>query len=164
MQPQPGEQDEVATVRSLVGKVIVRIERVFFVYKGQVNETHGALQVSLKDGTVVLLRGGGNGQTLCVELEGWRDPFESPLSSVNEEFVAESGKWSLFDVSSSDSFKEYIGRTIRQTLFIRDLDNNLRGVEFILSDRELIYIIEWDEELVIETSDQLTGLGLHAEL
>lgn len=94
------------------GRRISRIRRAFFEYKGQVEIAAGLLELTFDDDEVVVFDGAGNGQSLRVEAGPWLDPFDRPLSSENEEWIAQHGKLTAFDVSGEEPFDRLIGADV----------------------------------------------------
>lgn len=106
-------------LRSLVGRKVTAITRVFFEHSGTVKTDEGPLQLTLDNGDVVLFESGSNGEDLVIEDNPWIDPFEGKLTSENRDFVATSGKWSLFDVSGFLPYRLLIGPEVRD---VREVD------------------------------------------
>jgi hypothetical protein len=97
---------DLAVLAEFVGTAIATIERQFYVYGGDVNREKGPVEFTFRDGRTLRLEVGGDGESLKVLTQPWVDPFPSPLSAENAEFVASSGRWTRFDVSAT---KPYVG-------------------------------------------------------
>lgn len=99
-------------LEGVVGKTIRAVRRVFYTVKDIVERKEGPLELEFDDGSVILFQSGANGQDLTVRLEPWRDPFAGELSEENRAYVAEYGKWSVFDVSGEHPFADVCGRRV----------------------------------------------------
>ncbi|WP_123029014.1 hypothetical protein [Mycolicibacterium stellerae] len=99
-------------LEGLVGKTIRSLQRVFYAIGDVVERNEGPLQLEFNDGSVVLFQSGANGRDLTVRSTPWRDPFAGELSEENRAYVAEHGKWSLFDVSGEHPFADVCGRRV----------------------------------------------------
>lgn len=96
----------------VVGKAVLSVQRVFYTIGDEVQRNEGPLQLALEDGSAILFQSGANGQDLVVKSERWLDPFAGELSEENQQYVAEYGKWSLFDVSDEVPYTSICGITI----------------------------------------------------
>lgn len=145
------------------GSRIKKIELVQYTYRGNVDQSHGYLQLRAADGSVTLLRPDSDGQSLYVSNEPWQDPFAEPLDEANRRFVESSGKWELFDVSTDNGFRHFIGATVCGVQRICDVEGKIRGLAYLIDSWQLLYIVEWDEGFVTygDNSDVLSSLGLH---
>ncbi|UGT59407.1 hypothetical protein [Nocardia asteroides] len=112
----------------LVGKVVTALRRIHYVFEGAVDEQEGAIEFTLADGDVFLFDSGSDGSELRVKRERWVDPFESPLSPENVEYVAEYGKYTAFDVSSSAPYARMIGAPIERAEEVLLPDGRVAGM------------------------------------
>ncbi|WP_067648446.1 hypothetical protein [Nocardia harenae] len=96
----------------LVGRIVTALRRIHYVFEEAVDAEEGAIEFTFEDGDVFLFDSGSDGSELRVQRERWVDPFESPLPPENVEYVAEYGKYTAFDVSSSTPYAGLIGASI----------------------------------------------------
>ena len=144
------EQAEVfSRIQSAVGRRIGRVERVFYTHGGTVDRTRGILQLGFDDGTSMHFRGGPDGASVVVETAQWSDPFAAPLSSENREFIEKSGKWTLFDVSNDDPYRELIGEELDSAEpLLHESGAIVSGVRLRIGTATVLFQIEDDEEFV----------------
>ena len=104
-----------AVLAPLVGRTIRRIRRANYVLPdGGRERREGPVELSLDDGSVMLLDSGADGESLRVRAGEWRDPFPEPLIEENRAFLAEAGRWTAFDVSADEDYHRLIGSPIRE--------------------------------------------------
>lgn len=99
-------------LEACIGRMLTGIRRVWYEFRGQVDQTVGALELTFDDGATVVLDSGANGQSLRVTLGSWRDPFEGELTPENQQFVESSGKWSGFDVRDEAPYVDLVGERL----------------------------------------------------
>jgi hypothetical protein len=110
-----------AILRSLTGKVISRLEQVLYVGPdGKLDESDTQLELHFSDGSMVHLDSGLDGNAPTVTTTAWIDPLKPPLSEINARYVAESGKWTKFDVSKQARISRFVGATITRSAFEAD--------------------------------------------
>jgi hypothetical protein len=112
-----GEKSKLLS--SLQGSVIQRIQRIRYVFKGNVTSDEGPIEISFADGSIVWLDAGPDGEALRIMTAAWIDYFAEPLSIENRKFVEQSGKWTAFDVSAENPYSRFIGERIVQVIPIR---------------------------------------------
>lgn len=95
----------------LIGKTVVRVRRILYVYHGSVNEDEGPLELSFHDGSTALFATTGNGN-MQVTPQPWVDPFVLPLAPENAAYVRTHGKWTVFDLTSESPANALIGRQV----------------------------------------------------
>jgi hypothetical protein len=95
-----------------VGVTIDRIRRLFYVYRDEIDRHAGGLEIGFGDGSVRFYDAGPNGERLAVADHLWIDPFEGHMDEVNREYVAQSGKWTAFDVSDEPPYDAIVGARV----------------------------------------------------
>src|ERR1700724_3618777 len=97
----------------LIGKTVSRVLRVLYVFQGVIEEDEGPLELGFQDGSVALFD--FDKRSCCrvqVTNEEWSDPFASPLSDENVEYIRTHGKWTVFDISDTAPASLVIGRQV----------------------------------------------------
>jgi hypothetical protein len=97
--------------QDLLGKTVVGVRRILYVYRGAVTKNEGALELSFHDGSTALFGTTGNGN-MQVTSQPWVDPFVLPLSPENAAYVDTHGKWTAFDLASAPPANALIGRQV----------------------------------------------------
>lgn len=97
--------------QDLLGKTVVGIRRILYVYQGAVTKDEGALELSFHDGSTALFDTTGNGN-MQVTSQPWVDPFVLPLSPENAIYVDTHGKWTAFDLTSEPPANALIERQV----------------------------------------------------
>ena len=139
-------------LESQIGRSIATIRRVFYVHKGVVNRAEGPLELTCQDGSCLLLEPAGNAYDLRAEESPWIEIFGEPLSPENAEFVARSGKWTAFDVSSEDPYAQLIGHPIEQVEFVQDEDDTILGV-ILQCHSTWVLALSANDDLIVEFGD-----------
>ena len=133
------------TLARTVGETIVGIRRMHYVFQGVTDESGGPLEVTLDGGGVFWLDAGPDGEVLKVKWERWEDPFLEPMTPVNREFVATSGKWTAFDVSDVAPYSAFVGATVHGAMPVSLPNGKVVGVIFETSAGVLRADVEADE-------------------
>jgi hypothetical protein len=97
--------------QDLLGKTVVGVRRILYVYQGAVTKDEGALELSFHDGSTALFDTAENGN-MQVTSQPWVDPFAPPLSPENVAYVHRYGKWTAFDLTSEPPANAVIGRQV----------------------------------------------------
>lgn len=97
--------------QDLLGKTVVGVRRILYVYQGAVKEDEGALELHFHDGSIALFDISGTGN-MEVTPQPWVDPFPLPLSPENDAFVRTHGKWTAFDLTNEPPANALIGRQV----------------------------------------------------
>ncbi len=97
--------------QDLLGKTVVGVRRILYVYRGSVKEDDGALELGFHDGSTALFETAGNGN-MQVSPQPWVDPFVLPLSPENAAYVRTHGKWTAFDLTREPPANALIGRQV----------------------------------------------------
>lgn len=135
----------IADVLRAHGRTIVRLDRIHYSFKGELDTVNGPLEVELDDGVVLLLDSAPDGETVRVELGRWEDAFAEPLSAENREFVATSGKWTRVPVSDQAPYSELIGARVLAVGGLLDVHGAMAGCAFETERQTLWFIVTFDE-------------------
>jgi hypothetical protein len=107
------EEEAGQVLASAVGRVIVRINRIFYVFQGVTNKAVGAVDLEFQDGSRIVVDSGSDGESISVQPGPWVDPFlEGDISQENRDYIAKSGKWTSFDVSRDLGYADLVGAVI----------------------------------------------------
>jgi hypothetical protein len=138
--------DVLPVLVSTTGAVIVSMRRVFYVFQGAINDSVGALELTFADGSVILLDSGADGESLRVSTCPWDDPFlVGAMSPENRDFIAKSGKWSVFDVSESAGYAMLVGSRVEKVEPILRPSGKITGVTFWTAAADLRAEVEADD-------------------
>jgi hypothetical protein len=132
----------------VVGRRIRAIRRMFYVHREDVDRTEGAIELTFDDGSVLLLDAGTDGEELLVGSTPWHDPFAGVTEPEYIEYVAESGKYTAFDVSSEYPYSQLLGCHIAAVSESRLHDERLRRAVLEVSGAKLAVETLADELLV----------------
>jgi hypothetical protein len=141
------QMDALEILLQFVGRHLVRIWRIFYVYSGDVERGTGPVEFEFDEGSA-LLRVGANGESLVVLDHPWQDPFGEPQSAENEAWIAEHGRWARFNVSGESEFSSYIGRTLTSVTALRAAGGNLCGARLVFDGVALDFVGVADEAYV----------------
>lgn len=146
-------------LKKIIGKAIIKIERLYYRKKDFIEKDKGAIQFSFNDGTVVYLDVDADSETLLIKKEKWEDPFIEPLSVENKDYVDNFGKWEIFDVSDCHEYRDLINRSVINVSSINDKSGINVGALFdvegllvnILTGADFLWVMFGDrkEELLI---------------
>lgn len=109
---------------------------------------NGALELSFDDGSVLFLDSAADGQSLRCRSEKWRDPFAPPLSTVNKEYIACSGKWTGIDVSDMVPYNSVVDQVVHEVWPVWKGSLTIAGVILTTSTLAIVAISEADEMFV----------------
>ncbi|WP_047891828.1 hypothetical protein [Micromonospora sp. RV43] len=130
---------------SMLSSAIVRVRRINYVQPGGARDVdEGPFEVTLDSGAVYRLESGDDGESLRLAVGEWVDSFAEPLSLENREFVARSGKWVAFDVSSDRDFCRLIGARL-DDLNLLITSGRIVGVELVFGLATLRAEVRGDE-------------------
>jgi hypothetical protein len=135
-------------MRQYVGQTVRRISRVFFTYQGTVSRESGPLEMWFTDGATLLLRGGGDGETLVASRSPWCDPFGEILSEENQTWIARHGRWSVFDVSGDPPYSGFVGVAVTSIQILRTDVGTICGARLEFGRKVLDFAVTADEEYV----------------
>jgi hypothetical protein len=127
----------VASLRRMAGRVVLRVRCVYYEFQGSLDRSRGAFELTLDDGSVVVLDSASDGDSLRFDEGPWIDPFDGPLDEVNADFVAKSGKWTAFDVGDDPRFAALIGEKISDVRTIHDAMDKVIGVVFWVGSHDV---------------------------
>ncbi|WP_437665392.1 hypothetical protein [Sorangium sp. So ce1182] len=119
--------------------------RILFVYGGRVESDDGPLELHLDDGTVVLLDGAGDGESLLVRGAPWTDPFEPPISAENRLYIEQNGKWSRSEQSGDPMFSSVLGKVISSVKILENEFGREAGVQLSIGGTDLWFVVTGDE-------------------
>ena len=131
-----------------LSSAVVRVRRINYVSPEGVRASNeGPVEVSLDNGVVFRFESGADGESLRFAVGELVDPFIEPLSPENRAFVAESGKWTAFDVSSDPSFGRLIGAQIGDVNLLT-ASGKVVGIELVCGSATLRVEVRGDELIV----------------
>ena len=131
-----------------LGKRIRRVARILFVRKERPQPNDGALELEMDDGSVLLLDGASDGESLRVRSEAWLDPFQPPLSDENAQYVEEHGKWSRVDVSGDAPYAPIIGTHLLAVTVLENEHGRVAGVCLSTEGPPIWFAVAGDESHV----------------
>ncbi|WP_330252007.1 hypothetical protein OG874_38805 [Nocardia sp. NBC_00565] len=132
----------------VVGRRIKAIRRMFYVHGVDVDRTEGPIELTFDDGSVLLLDAGTDGEELRVGSTRWHDPFAGVSEPEYIEYVAESGKYTAFDVGSEPPYSHLLGCRIAAITESRLHDDRLRAATLEVNGSRLAVETIADELLV----------------
>ncbi|MEU7475729.1 hypothetical protein AB0A63_07075 [Lentzea sp. NPDC042327] len=139
----------VGRLDELLGSVIAKVRRVNYVRPGGHREAEeGPIELTLENGAVLLFESGSDGESLRLSTGEWADPFAGPLSPENQDFVARSGKWTAFDVSSEGDYRELVGRRVEDISLVVE-SGKTTGVELSVGSVFVRAVVVADELTVV---------------
>lgn len=128
------------------GRTVGRIEQAYYVTpEGERDTSDSKLELYFTDGSMIRLDSGPGSERLLVAPDPWIDPFIEPLSAVNAEFVANSGKWTKFDVSREPPASSYVGATVIDANCTDDVRGILHACAILTTAGTIHVVVEWDE-------------------
>ena len=139
----PGELDEA------VGAVISAVRRHHYVFEGTVERTRGAIEFDFTNGRTILLDEAADGQSVRVTSERWVDPFREPLTAMNRDYVARSGKWTVFDVTGEAPYSLVVGQVVEGIDLVRNESSSLSGF-IVLTKAVALRIENVGDEIKVE--------------
>lgn len=117
----------MSRLRPLKGSSIAQIRRIFYEFKGVLDDSFGGLEITTSQGDVFYLDCAGDGERLSVSRTAWEDPFQGPLSAENQAYVDEFGKAAAVDVSAVEPYSALLGETVGDVLAIVRGDGSRRA-------------------------------------
>lgn len=139
------KSETTSILKNATGRTIEKISPVKFFFRGKVDSDDTPLQIQLKDDEVLFFDAGGDGESLKVKVDAWVDPFTTPISEENQEYLESHGKWEIVDVSGDDFFGKIIGEKITEIEPVYGHAGKLVGATLILPTARLNIVVEWDE-------------------
>ncbi|MET8876152.1 hypothetical protein ACWEO2_15070 [Nocardia sp. NPDC004278] len=133
---------------AVVGRRISAIRRMFYVHGTDVDRTEGPIELTFDDGSVLLLDAGTDGEELRVATTPWRDPFAGLTEPEYIDYVAESGKYTAFDVGAEPPYSDLLGCRIAAVAESRLHDDRLRAAILDVNGSKLAVETLADELLV----------------
>ncbi|MFQ6397774.1 hypothetical protein ACLMAJ_30575 [Nocardia sp. KC 131] len=121
---------------------------MFFVHGVDVDRSEGPIELTFDEGTVLLFDAGSDGEELRVGSTAWRDPFAGVTEPEYIEYVADSGKYTAFDVGSDYPYSQLVGGQVAAVVESRLHDERLRGAVLEVSGFRLAVETVADELLV----------------
>jgi hypothetical protein len=134
-----------SSLKSLPGKRVRSVARILFEHGGRFDADDGPLELFLDDGTVVLLDGAGDGESLRLRNAHWVEPFEPPLSEENRLFIERHGKWCRVDQSSEPTFSRLVGKVISSVMILVNEFDKVAGVQLSIEGTNLWFVVAADE-------------------
>ncbi|MEV6136054.1 hypothetical protein AB0L63_08325 [Nocardia sp. NPDC051990] len=133
---------------AVVGRQIMAIRRMFYVHGTDVDRTEGPIELTFDDGSVLLLDAGTDGEELRVGSTRWRDPFAGLTEPEYIDYIAETGKYTAFDVGAELPYAQLLGCRISAVSESRLHDDRLRAATFLVNGSKLAIETLADELLV----------------
>lgn len=137
--------DSSSLLCDLKGARISAVARVLFTYRDVVDSDDGPLEFVIDQVGTVLLDGAGDGETLRIKAGPWEDPFAEPLSDENARYVTEFGKWSKFNYSDKEPYRQIVGKVITSLEIIQDDRGSEVGLLMRADDAAIWFVVEFDE-------------------
>ena len=139
------ESEAQALVGSFVGDFIEGITRIFYVFDDEVNRDAGGIELILRNGSIIHLDSGGDGEALVISKDPWQDGFELATTLEDLEFVRTHGKWTRFDVSREARFRDLIGRSIDAVNLVLTPAGKVVGATFWVASQMLRVEVDADD-------------------
>ncbi|MFE7796521.1 hypothetical protein [Nocardia sp. NPDC057440] len=136
------------SLAAAIGRRITAVRRVFYVHGEDVDRSEGPIELTFDEGTVLLFDAGSDGEELRVVPAAWRDPFAGLTEPEYIEYVAESGKYTAFDVGSEYPYSQLVGSRVAAVAESRLHDERLRAAVLEVSGFTLAVETVADELLV----------------
>jgi hypothetical protein len=143
---------DLKPLSEFVGRQINRIRRVFFTVGAETDRRAGPMELTFTPGGTLLLDVGADGEALVVREEPWHDPFESPISTENQAWIAEHGQWTALDVSREPAYERFIGATLRSIHTMRTAAGTVCGLRLMFDTETIDFVGSADEALVFLSS------------
>jgi hypothetical protein len=139
--------DLLAPVAGMIGRRLLRVERVLYEFQGALDSEDGEVQLTFESAT---LRLGTNadGETLRITGDRWRDPFEGKLDEANRRYVEKHGRWVLVDLSSRPPHQSVVGDTLRDVRPIGNMYGKLVGLQLVFGAEAMNVFVDADETKV----------------
>jgi hypothetical protein len=140
--------DAIDLLRQFIGRQVLGVRRIFFTHGVQIDQTAGPLELTFEANGAIVLDVGEDGEMLSICDGAWQDPFEAPLSSENEAWVAEHGKWTAFDASKEPDYKDLVGKRLNSVRPLRVAGGNVCGARLKFDSRTVDFLGNADDALV----------------
>jgi hypothetical protein len=138
-------------INDALSREIIRIRRINYVNPdGSRDAVRGPIEFSFGSDFYLRLESASDGVSLRLRFGEWSDPFAEPLSEENRQFVLSSGKWTAYDVSDEDGYRDIVGRSF-DSLDLITLNELIIGVEVSAGSAILKAVVDADE-LVVSVS------------
>ncbi|MCA2210896.1 MULTISPECIES: hypothetical protein [Nocardia] len=123
-----------SALNGAVDGTIVAVRRMFYVLGDEVDRSEGPIEFTFHNGATLLLDSGVDGSELRIRSAPWRDPFEPLVDPVNIEYVAESGKYTAFDVTDEEPYSAFTGRRVDAVSVVPLPDGRPRAATLYLGE------------------------------
>lgn len=143
---------ELKLLQRVVGRRLTSASRIVHEFAGQVDGDCGDLELTFDDGTIILLRGSGDGERLVMDGRAWVDPFEPPLSKENEAFVRQSGKAVRRDAQLIGAALP-IGEVFENYRLVGNQFGTPAGVVMVFAGATVRFVVHCDESYVMTSDD-----------
>lgn len=140
------QQATWALIRTCVGREIEQIQRVFFDWNGEVDETDGQVIFVFRDSSVLRFIDAAGGDRIEVSETTWMPPNIQPGSP---------GSWKLVDVSATSPFAGLIGVKILAVKPLLSRFGALTGVNVVVGGSGMFIVAQGDECHVLWRTDEL---------
>lgn len=138
--------------RCVVGDRITKIRRVYYVLGDTIQSRNGPVEVTVGDHAPLVFDAGPDGEELVCRGGPWLDPFEDggvsgdrELGAENARYVAEYGKWTVFDAGDDSEFWAIVGHRIEALTVDTVGDGKPVTAVFDLGDRSVVLAAMGDE-------------------
>ena len=118
--------------RCVVGERITGVRRVYYVLGNVIQSWNGPVEVTVAGREAFVFDAGPDGEELVCHGGPWLDPFEDggvggdrELGAENAGYVAEYGKWTVFDAGDDSEFRAIVGHRIEALTVDTVRDGNL---------------------------------------
>jgi len=105
--------------RCVVGERITGVRRVYYVLGNVIQSWNGPVEETVAGREAFVFDAGPDGEELVCRGGPWLDPFEDggvggdrELGAENAGYVAEYGKWTVFDAGEDSEFRAIVGHRI----------------------------------------------------
>lgn len=139
-------------LQRVVGRRLAAAGRIVHEFAAQVDADTGDLELTFDDGTVVLLRGGGDGERLVIDGCAWVDPSKRPLSEENEAFVRRSGKAVRRDAKLIGPTPS-VGEMFETYRLIRNQFGRVAGATLVFVHTTVRFVVNCDDSYVLTFED-----------
>jgi hypothetical protein len=129
----------------MVGREIVRVRRLHYVFQSEVNTSDGAIELTFADGSVAMCEAAAD-WTLEFYDAAWVEPFAEPLTEADRAYVDRYGRWSAYDVTAQQPYGLLADQTVQQV--IPQLNDLLELTGMLIRTEEAILDLQvWAGEL-----------------
>jgi hypothetical protein len=152
----PAECFEKALLYTCLGRQLLGIRRMFYVYRDVTDRSNGALEFWFDQDRLLFLDGGPEGETLVVSDKKWNDPFERAQTDEDRRWIAEHGKWAAFDVTTDPEYSYLVGATLNAVQVLRNQWDRIVGLRSVFGPYVIDVINGADQTIVIPDPDDMT--------